>query len=621
MFKTSEQLLNKIAECRKAFDAKNDPKALKKSINICGGTGCMSAHSEEIKNKFEQLIKEAGVENRVSVNFVGCFGFCSQGPFVKVLPTNTLYRLVKPEDVYKIFEKDILGNEIVTELLYVDPNTKQAVIKQDEIEFYKKQVRIALNGCGTLNPEDINESLAFEAYAGLAKALTMNRADLIQEVIDSGLRGRGGGGFPTGTKWKFAYAQDKEQKYVVCNADEGDPGAFMDRSIMEGNPHAVLEGMAIAAYAIGANEGYIYVRAEYPLAIKRLEIAIKDAEENGLLGDNILGSNFSFRVFLRYGAGAFVCGEETALLQSIEGKRGMPVTRPPFPAVKGLWGQPTIINNVETMATVPYVLRKGAKHFSSIGTEDSKGTKVFALGGKVNNVGLVEVPMGTTLRELIYDIGGGIPDGKKFKAIQTGGPSGGCLTEEDLDSPIDYKTLIAKGSMMGSGGAIVMDEDNCMVDVAKFYLEFICDESCGKCSPCRIGTTRMLEILTKITNGNGEMKDLEELEELAKYIQDASLCGLGQTAPNPVLSTLRKFKDEYVEHILEKKCRAKVCKNLFEYKIDAEKCKKCGMCARQCPANAITGVLGKEVFKIDPAKCVKCGACVGTCRFKAIYKG
>ena len=621
MFKTSEQLLNKIAECRKAFDAKNDPKALKKSINICGGTGCMSAHSEEIKNKFEQLIKEAGVDNRVSVNFVGCFGFCSQGPFVKVLPTNTLYRLVKPEDVYKIFEKDILGNEIVTELLYVDPNTKQVVIKQDEIEFYKKQVRIALNGCGTLNPEDINESLAFEAYAGLAKALTMNRADLIQEVIDSGLRGRGGGGFPTGTKWKFAYAQDKEQKYVVCNADEGDPGAFMDRSIMEGNPHAVLEGMAIAAYAIGANEGYIYVRAEYPLAIKRLEIAIKDAEENGLLGDNILGSNFSFRVFLRYGAGAFVCGEETALLQSIEGKRGMPVTRPPFPAVKGLWGQPTIINNVETMATVPYVLRKGAKHFSSIGTEDSKGTKVFALGGKVNNVGLVEVPMGTTLRELIYDIGGGIPDGKKFKAIQTGGPSGGCLTEEDLDSPIDYKTLISKGSMMGSGGAIVMDEDNCMVDVAKFYLEFICDESCGKCSPCRIGTTRMLEILTKITNGNGEMSDLEELEELAKYIKDASLCGLGQTAPNPVLSTLNKFREEYVEHILEKKCRAKVCKNLFEYKIDAEKCKKCGMCARQCPANAITGVLGKEVFKIDPAKCIKCGACVGTCRFKAIYKG
>ena len=621
MFNTREQLLNKIAECRKAFEAKNDPKSLKKSINICGGTGCMSAHSEEIKNRFEKLIEEAGIGNRVSVNFVGCFGFCSQGPFVKVLPTNTLYRLVKPEDVYKIFEKDILGDEIVTELLYVDPNTKQAVIKQDEIEFYKKQVRIALNGCGTLNPEDINESLAFEAYAGLARALTMDRADLIQEVIDSGLKGRGGGGFPTGTKWKFAYAQDKEQKYVVCNADEGDPGAFMDRSIMEGNPHAVLEGMAIAAYAIGANEGYIYVRAEYPLAIKRLEIAIKDAEENGLLGDNILGTNFSFRVYLRYGAGAFVCGEETALLQSIEGKRGMPVTRPPFPAVKGLWGQPTIINNVETMATVPYILRKGAKHFASIGTEDSKGTKVFALGGKVNNVGLVEVPMGTTLRELIYDIGGGIPDGKKFKAIQTGGPSGGCLTEEDLDSPIDYKTLIAKGSMMGSGGAIVMDEDNCMVDVAKFYLEFICDESCGKCSPCRIGTTRMLEILTKITNGNGEMSDLEELEELANYIKDASLCGLGQTAPNPVLSTLKKFREEYVEHILEKKCRAKVCKNLFEYKIDAEKCKKCGMCARQCPANAITGVLGKEVFKIDPAKCIKCGACVGTCRFKAIYKG
>ena len=621
MFKSKEQLLNKIAECRTAFEAKNNPKSLKKSINICGGTGCMSAHSEQIKANFEKLIKEAGIEDRVSVNFVGCFGFCSQGPFVKVLPTNTLYRLVKPQDVTKIFEKDILGNEIVTELLYVDPNTKQAVIKQDEIEFYKKQVRIALNGCGTLNPEDINESLAFEAYAGLARALTMDRGDLIQEVIDSGLRGRGGGGFPTGTKWKFAYAQDKAQKYVVCNADEGDPGAFMDRSIMEGNPHAVLEGMAIAAYAIGANEGYIYVRAEYPLAIKRLEIAIKDAEENGLLGDNILGTNFSFRVFLRYGAGAFVCGEETALLQSIEGKRGMPVTRPPFPAVKGLWGQPTIINNVETMATVPYVIRHGAKHFATIGTDDSKGTKVFALGGKVNNVGLVEVPMGTTLRELIYDIGGGIPDGKKFKAIQTGGPSGGCLTEDDLDSPIDYKTLISKGSMMGSGGAIVMDEDNCMVDVAKFYLEFICDESCGKCSPCRIGTTRMLEILTKITNGNGEMKDLDELEELARYIQEASLCGLGQTAPNPVLSTLNKFRDEYIEHIVEKKCRAKVCKNLFEYKIDAEKCKKCGLCARQCPTNAISGVLGKEPFKIDPAKCVKCGACVGTCRFKAIYKG
>ena len=621
MFKSKEQLLNKIAECRTAFEAKNNPKSLKKSINICGGTGCMSAHSEQIKANFEKLIKEAGIEDRVSVNFVGCFGFCSQGPFVKVLPTNTLYRLVKPQDVTKIFEKDILGNEIVTELLYVDPNTKQAVIKQDEIEFYKKQVRIALNGCGTLNPEDINESLAFEAYAGLARALTMDRGDLIQEVIDSGLRGRGGGGFPTGTKWKFAYAQDKAQKYVVCNADEGDPGAFMDRSIMEGNPHAVLEGMAIAAYAIGANEGYIYVRAEYPLAIKRLEIAIKDAEENGLLGDNILGTNFSFRVFLRYGAGAFVCGEETALLQSIEGKRGMPVTRPPFPAVKGLWGQPTIINNVETMATVPYVIRHGAKHFATIGTDDSKGTKVFALGGKVNNVGLVEVPMGTTLRELIYDIGGGIPDGKKFKAIQTGGPSGGCLTEDDLDSPIDYKTLISKGSMMGSGGAIVMDEDNCMVDVAKFYLEFICDESCGKCSPCRIGTTRMLEILTKITNGNGEMKDLDELEELARYIQEASLCGLGQTAPNPVLSTLNKFRDEYIEHIVEKKCRAKVCKNLFEYKIDPEKCKKCGLCARQCPTNAISGVLGKETFKIDPAKCVKCGACVGTCRFKAIYKG
>ncbi len=621
MFKTTSELLNKIQECRAAFEAKNNPSNTKKEINICGGTGCMSAHSQEIKDKFDALIKKYGVEDRVSVNFVGCFGFCSQGPFVKILPSHTLYRLVKVEDVEEIFEKDILNGEIVESLLYVDPNSGEKVVKQEEIEFYKKQVRIALNGCGVLNPEDINESFAFEAYEGLAKALQMDRGDLIQEVIDSGLRGRGGGGFPTGTKWKFAYAQNKEQKYVVCNADEGDPGAFMDRSIMEGNPHAVLEGMAIAAYAIGANEGYIYVRAEYPLAIKRLEIAIADAEKYGLLGDNILGTNFNFRVYLRYGAGAFVCGEETALLQSIEGKRGMPVTRPPFPAVKGLWGQPTIINNVETMATVPFVLRKGAKYFSSIGTEDSKGTKVFALGGKVNNVGLVEVPMGTTLRELIYDIGGGIPGDKKFKAIQTGGPSGGCLTEEDLDAPIDYKTLISKGSMMGSGGAIVMDEDNCMVDVAKFYLEFICDESCGKCSPCRIGTTRMLEILEKITNGNGEMSDLEQLESLAKYIQDASLCGLGQTAPNPVLSTLNKFRDEYVEHIVDKKCRAKVCKNLFEYKIDPVKCKKCSLCARQCPVNAITGVPGKEPYKIDANKCVKCGACVDTCRFKAIYKG
>ncbi len=622
MFKNNEQLLNKIKECREIFEEKNNPNYKKKEINICGGTGCMSAHSEEIKAKFEELIEKAGIGNRVSVNFVGCFGFCSQGPFVKVLPSHTLYRLVKPTDVEKIFEKDILQNEIVTELLYVDPNTKQAVVKQEEIEFYKKQVRIALNGCGVLNPEDINESFAFEAYKGLANALKMDRAALIQEVIDAGLRGRGGGGFPTGLKWRFAYVQNQAQKYVVCNADEGDPGAFMDRSILEGNPLAVIEGMAIAGYAIGAQNGYFYVRAEYPIAVNRLRKAIEDARALGLLGKNILGTDFSFDVHIRLGAGAFVCGEETALLNSIEGQRGMPRPRPPFPAVKGLWQKPSIINNVETLACVPYILREGAEKFASLGTEKSKGTKVFALGGKVNNVGLVEIPMGTTLRELVYEIGGGIPEGKKFKAIQTGGPSGGCLTAKDLDTPIDYDNLVALGSMMGSGGAIVMDEDNCMVDVAKFYMEFICDESCGKCSPCRIGTKRILEILDKITKGKGTLQDLADLEELSEAVKANSLCGLGQTAANPVLSTMRQFRDEYVAHIVDKKCPAHICKDLMQYVVVEDQCKMCSKCARNCPVNAISGTPGKNgvPYVIDQDKCIKCGLCESACPFKAIIK-
>ena len=626
MIKNFEDLKQTSAKCAACLSAKFTGNDGKRHIVLCGGTGCLSSRANEITALINKLVAEKNLSDKVTVNQVGCFGFCSQGPFVKIYPEDTLYRLVQVEDVEEIIEKDIIGGETIERLLYVDPTTAEKITKQEDINFYKKQVRISLHGCGSINPENIEESLGAGAFQGLARALQMDRADVIKEVLDSGLRGRGGGGFPSGRKWQFAYMQPEGEKYVVCNGDEGDPGAFMDRSILEGNPLAVIEGMMIAGYAIGAKNGYFYVRAEYPIAVNRLKLAIQQAEELGLLGDNILGTDFSFRVHLRLGAGAFVCGEETALLNSIEGQRGMPRPRPPFPAVKGLWECPTIINNVETLACVPYILREGAEKFAQYGTEKSKGTKVFALGGKINNVGLVEIPMGTTLRELIYDIGGGIPGGKKFKAIQTGGPSGGCLTEADLDTPIDFDNLVAKGSMMGSGGAIVMDEDNCMVDVAKFYMEFICDESCGKCTPCRIGTKRMLEILTRITDGKATMKDLDELEVLAENIKTNSLCGLGQTAPNPVLSTLKHFRDEYVAHIVDKKCPAHICKNLMEYVIVKDKCFGCGVCVKACPADAIIKTdyvaPGKRLpaYTIDSNKCVKCGMCIASCKFKAIVK-
>ena len=618
--KTEEELSTRIASCSDCLTKKFSGKDNKRHIVVCGGTGCLSSESQEIINTLERLIKEKKLEDKVTVNVVGCFGFCSQGPFVKIFPEDRLYHAVKVKDCQRIIDEDIIGGKVIEDLLYVDPVTNKKVERQDDITFYKKQLRIALHGCGTINPEVIDEALGYDALKGLVNALHMKREEVIKTVTDSGLRGRGGGGFLTGRKWKFAYDQNSDTKYVVCNGDEGDPGAFMDRSILEGNPVSVIEGMMIAGYAIGAKDGYFYVRAEYPIAVKRLQIAIKELEEIGLLGKNILGSGFDFNVHIRLGAGAFVCGEETALLNSIEGKRGMPRPRPPFPAVKGLWGYPTIINNVETLANVPYILRVGADEFKKVGTKTSTGTKVFALGGKVKNVGLVEVPMGTTLRELVFDIGGGIPNNKRFQAIQTGGPSGGCLTLNELDTPIDFDNLIAKGSMMGSGGAIVMDEDNCMVDVAKFYLEFICDESCGKCSQCRIGTKRLLEILTKITEGKGTMEDIEKLETLSKSIQVGSLCGLGQTAPNPVLSTLTKFKEVYLRHINDKKCDAGVCKKLVTFEIDPNKCKKCSLCARQCPVNAISGVVGKEPFVIDQNKCIKCNTCISSCKFGAISK-
>jgi len=617
MIKTQEELAQKIASCKSCLDKKFAGAEGKRAIILCGGTGCLSSNSAQIAAKFKELLKERGLEDEISVNIAGCFGFCSQGPFVKIYPEDTLYRLVKESDVAEIVEKDIINNEIVERLLYVDPVTKEKVAKQEDINFYKKQKRIALHGCGTINPEDINEALGFGAFQGLANALKMDRFAVIQTILDSGLRGRGGGGFPTGLKWKFAYDQNNDEKYVVCNGDEGDPGAFMDRSILEGNPLAVIEGMAIAGYAIGAQNGYFYVRAEYPIAVGRLKVAIAQAEELGLLGDNILGTGFNFRVHIRLGAGAFVCGEETALLESIEGKRGQPRVKPPYPAQSGLWGKPTLINNVETYANIAQIILNGAKWYSSIGTENSKGTKVFALGGNVNNIGLVEVPMGTTLREIVYDIGGGIPNGRDFKAAQTGGPSGGCIPKEHLDTPIDYESLKEIGSMMGSGGLIVMDDTKCMVSLAKFYLEFTVSESCGKCTPCRIGTKRMLEILEKICNGDGTELDIYRLEKLAANIQKSSICGLGQSAPNPVVSTLKYFREEYREHVVSKMCRALECKAMAKITVNEEKCKGCGLCQKHCPVDAIKGE-GRDKRVIDQDKCIKCGTCLASCPFHAI---
>lgn len=618
VLKTTDELKVKIQECATSLRKKFNGADGKRSVILCAGTGCLSSDSGAIQTELERLIEEKGLSEKVSINSVGCFGYCSKGPFVKIYPEDTLYHGVKVADCLEIVESDLMNNVVVERLLIEDNYTREKITKQDDIEFYKKQVRIALHGCGEVNPEDINEGLGCGVFSGFLKAIEMGREATMKTILDSGLRGRGGGGFPTGRKWSFAYAQESEEKYVVCNGDEGDPGAFMDRSILEGNPLQVIEGMMIAGYVIGAKAGYFYVRAEYPIAVNRLKIAIEQAREMGLLGENILGTGFTFDLHIRLGAGAFVCGEETALLNSIEGQRGMPRPRPPFPAVKGLWEKPTIINNVETLSTASYIMRVGLEEYSKIGTKTSSGTKVFALGGKINNIGLVEVPMGTTLRELIYDIGGGIPDGKKFKAIQTGGPSGGCITAENLDTPIDFENLIQIGSMMGSGGAIVMDEDNCMVDVAKFYMEFICEESCGKCSPCRIGTKRMLEILTKITEGKGTMEDIDRLEELAVAIRDNSLCGLGQTAANPIVSTITNFRDEYLAHIVDKTCPAKVCKNLIKYTVIEDKCKKCSLCARVCPANAISGTVGKIPYVIDADKCIKCGLCLASCKFKAI---
>ena len=618
---TSAALDESIAKYSKAFEDKLSGKGGKRAVLICGGTGCIANGSDDLVKEFERLIKENGLNARVTCNHVGCFGFCSQGPFVKIFPEDTLYRKVTLKDVKRIVEEDLIGGNIVEDLLYVDPVTHEKVARQDDINFYKKQKRISLHGCSLINPDFLEEALGYDGFKALKKVLTeMKPEEVIAEVTKSGLRGRGGAGFPTGKKWSFAAAVKSDKKYIVCNGDEGDPGAFMDRSILEGNPFEVIEGMMIAGYAYGADEGYFYVRAEYPIAVERLKRAIADMKEVGLLGKNILGTGFNFDVHIREGAGAFVCGEETALLNSIEGKRGMPRPRPPFPAIKGLWGKPTCVNNVETLAQVPYIIRVGAEEYAKVGTQGSKGTKVFALGGKINNVGLVEVPMGTTLRTLIYDIGGGIPNGKKFKAIQTGGPSGGCLTEEDLDTPIDYDTLVARGSMMGSGGAIVMDEDNCMVDVALFYMDFICSESCGKCTPCRIGTKRLHEMLQTIVNGTATEKTLEDMKALASVTQKGSLCALGQTAANPILSTMGKFPEEYEAHVKEKRCPAHVCKKLTRYHIVPELCKKCSLCARNCPVQCISGVPGKEPYHIDQSKCIKCGACMAGCRFHAIVK-
>ena len=599
-------------------------------VLICGGTGCPSSCSNAIQQAFADSIKANGLEDEIKIVQTGCFGLCALGPVVIVHPDGTFYSRVEADDVAEIVTEHLLKGRVVERLVYNDTGSDEPVhgnVALSDTAFYKTQNRVVLRNCGVIDPEDIDEYIAMDGYAALGKVLTeMTPDEVIQVITDSGLRGRGGGGFPTGRKWALTAPNKAPQKYVVCNADEGDPGAFMDRSVLEGDPHCLVEAMTIAGYAIGATEGYVYVRAEYPIAVARLQIAIDKAREYGLLGKNIFGSGFDFDLHIRLGAGAFVCGEETALMTSIEGNRGEPRPRPPYPAVKGLYGMPTVENNVETFANVPQIILRGAEWFASMGTEKSKGTKVFALGGKIKNTGLVEIPMGTTLREIIDDIGGGIPNGKKFKAAQTGGPSGGCIPADLIDTPVDYDNLIAIGCMMGSGGLIVMDEDTCMVDMAKFFLEFTVDESCGKCTPCRVGTKRLLEMLDKITSGKGTLEDIDELEQLCYYIKQNSLCGLGQTAPNPVLSTLKFFRDEYVAHVVDKKCPAGVCKDLLTYVIDKEKCIGCGMCAKACPASAITRTdyiapnHKLASFAIDPDKCVKCGACVGTCKFKAISK-
>ncbi|HOO05535.1 MAG TPA: NADH-quinone oxidoreductase subunit NuoF [Ruminococcus sp.] len=607
----------------------NASSKYERHVLVCGGTGCTSSGSPKIIAKLKEELAANGLSDKVQIVKTGCFGLCERGPIMIVYPEDSFYSRVNVDEIPRIVKEHLVDGNPVKEFLYEETVVGDEIKALDDTAFYKKQHRVALRNCGVIDPENINEYIGRDGYRALGKVLTeMKPEDVIQTVLDSGLRGRGGGGFPTGMKWKLArnIVPDADIKYVCCNADEGDPGAFMDRSVLEGDPHVVLEAMTIAGYAIGATHGYIYVRAEYPIAVERLNIAIKQAREAGMLGEDIFGTGFSFDIDLRLGAGAFVCGEETALMTSIEGNRGEPRPRPPFPAEKGLFQKPTVLNNVETYANIPQIILNGAEWFASMGTEKSKGTKVFALGGKIKNTGLVEIPMGTTLREVIEEIGGGIPNGKKFKAAQTGGPSGGCIPAEHFDIPIDYDNLISIGSMMGSGGLIVMDEDNCMVDIAKFFLEFTVDESCGKCTPCRIGTKRMWEILDKITKGKGTLEDLDKLEELAYHVKSNSLCGLGQTAPNPVLSTLKCFKDEYIAHVVDKKCPAGVCKDLLSFEIIKDNCFGCGMCARQCPASAITVTdytapgKKKPAYSIDKDKCVKCGACIATCKFKAIIK-
>lgn len=590
----------------------------KMHLLVCAGNGCHSSRGDLVYGMLRDEVDRRQLKGEVQIIRTGCFGFCEKGPIVKVLPDNTFYTQVKPSDAREIIDEHVIKRRRVERLLYLDPETEEHVLDSKHMGFYKKQLRIALRNCGTIDPENIDESIARNAYQALGRAITeMSPQETIDLIKRSGLRGRGGAGFPTGVKWEIASRNHADQKYVVCNADEGDPGAFMDRSILEGDPHSVLEAMAICGYCIGATKGFIYIRAEYPLAIRRLKVAIAQAREYGLLGEQIFGTSFSFDISLKYGAGAFVCGEETALIHSMEGRRGEPANKPPFPAQSGYLGKPTNVNNVETLANIPVIILKGAEWFSSIGTEKSKGTKVFALAGKINNVGLIEVPMGITLREIIYEIGGGIKNNKKFKAVQTGGPSGGCLTGKHLDTPIDYESLTAAGSMMGSGGMIVLDEDDCMVSVAKFYLDFIVEESCGRCAPCRIGNKRLYETLDKITQGKGEQEDIEKLRNLSQVIKDTSLCGLGQTSPNPVLSTLDNFMDEYMEHVHDKKCRSGQCRNLLYYVIDNEDCVGCMACVRVCPVNAITGAK-KQTHFIHQDKCIKCGACMDKCQFDAI---